>query len=338
VAVATAFTPAGAAVGEWVRDVVRPARDNARSAIGRLPASGRLLVSSPAGAWVVHPDGSARRLGAYREAGWSPHGLYVVATRGRQLVALEPDGKVHWTLSRDRPVRHPVWSPAPGYRIGYLSGSSLRVVAGDGTGDRLTASGVAGARPAWRPGAGHLLAYARPDGGVVLTDVDSGRRLWRTGPGPVPKALAWTPDGSLLVALTPRAVRVFDRAGRPRGQTPIATGLRAEAMAVDPGGRSVAVIRRAVRGRSEVVTVPLSGPGGVRHLFAGQGRFTDLAWSPDGRWLLLAWREADEWIFIRSSRVRHVDAVRDIRRQFDPGGAGAGAFPRLGGWCCGQGG
>jgi hypothetical protein len=207
-------------------------------------------------------------------------------------------------------------------------------VAGDGTGDRLLARPVADARPAWLPGPGHLLAYARRDGRVELTDVDSGRRLWRSRPGPRPTSLEWTLDGKLLVALAPRVVRVLGADGRDWARTPVPAGTRADALAIHPNGRSIALIRRAVRGRSEVVSIPLRGPGATRHLFAGQGRFSGLAWSPDGRWLLLAWRDADEWIFIRSSRVRRVDAVSHIRRQFDPGGSGAGAFPRLHGWCC----
>ena len=331
----TAFTPAGAAVGDWMSDVVNPGRKDARPALGPLPAEGRLLVSSPAGAWVVQPGGGARRLGDYGEASWSPHGLFVVATRGRQLVALEPGGAPRWTLSLDAPATRPAWSPGDGYRIAYLSGGALRVVAGDGTGDRLLDGAAADVSPAWRPrGPHHVVAYARSGGRVALADADDGRRLGRSIPGIRPTALAWTPKGRRLVAMAPGWVWVLDAALRNRGRTAMPTGTVAQAMAVHPGGRSVAVIRRVPGGRSEVVSIPLRGPGGQRTLFAGQGSFSDLAWSPDGRWLLVAWPEADQWLFIRSNRVRRIDAVRDIRRQFDPGGTGAGAFPRLGGWCC----
>jgi WD40-like Beta Propeller Repeat len=319
--------------------VVRPGRKDARPALGPLPAGGRLLVSSPAGAWVVQRGGGARRLGDYGEASWSPHGLFVVATRGRQLVALEPGGAPRWTLSRAAPVRRPSWSPGDGYRIAYLSGGGLRVVVGNGTGDHPLDGADGDVRPAWRPGADrHELAYARPGGRIVLADADTARPLRRSAQVIAPTALEWTPGGRRLVAMAPGHVWVLDAALRNRGRTAMPAGTTARAMAVHPGGRRVAVIRAMPGGRSEVVSIPLRGPGRERTLFAGAGTFTDLAWSPDGRWLLVAWREADQWLFIRSDRVRRIDAAKGIRRHFEPGGDGAGSFPRVSGWCCDPGG
>ena len=337
--VATAFTPAGAAVGDWVRDVIRFGREDARPAIGPLPAAGRVLVTSASGAWVVQRDGASRRLGAFADAGWSPRGLFVVGARGRRLVAMEPDGTVHWTLSAAGPVGRPAWSPGDGFRIAYLSAGGLRVVAGNGTGDHLVDGAAANVRPAWRPGADRYeLAYARPGGRIVLADADTARPLRRSPQAIAPAALEWTPGGRRLVAMAPGYVWVLDAALRNRGRTPMPTGTNARAMAVHPGGRRVALIRAAPGGRSEIVSIPLRGPGGERRLFAGAGTFTDLAWSPNGRWLLVAWREADQWLFIRSDRVRRVDAAKGIRRHFDPGGDGAGSFPRVNGWCCKPGG
>jgi hypothetical protein len=102
------------------------------------------------------------------------------------------------------------------------------------------------------------------------------------------------------------------------------------AAALAPNGRSLAFIQRAA-GRSTLWIVPRLRPDGsaARRVFAGAGRFTELAWSPDGGWLLLAWRDADQWIFIRSSGVRRLEAVSSIARQFR-----APAFPRVEGWCC----
>ena len=71
-----------------------------------------------------------------------------------------------------------------------------------------------------------------------------------------------------------------------------------------------------------------------RVLFAGLGTFTDLAWSPDTRWLLVAWKQANQWLFIRSNRVSKVDAVANITREFAPGGRGAAPFPGVSSWCC----
>src|SRR5205823_14791129 len=95
-----------------------------------LPAGGRILVNSPSGAWVVKRDGSKRLLGGYLDASWSPHGLYLAAARGNDLVALEPNGTVHWKLPRARPIGAPQCT-YEGYRIAYLAGPALRVVNGN---------------------------------------------------------------------------------------------------------------------------------------------------------------------------------------------------------------
>ena len=101
--------------------------------------------------------GSSRRAGSAggsapgRAASWSPHGRFVVVWRGRRLAALDLRGRVRWSLLAPRPVTGALWSPS-GFRVAYRSGQDLRVVAGDGTGDRLLdrrhvpADGVA-ARP-----------------------------------------------------------------------------------------------------------------------------------------------------------------------------------------------
>ena len=63
-----------------------------------------------------------------------------------------------------------------------------------------------------------------------------------------------------------------------------------------------------------------------RRLFRVTGRIGQIAWSPNGRWLLVTWPDADQFLFVRGRRIH---AVSGISRQF-----GGGAFPTLGGWCC----
>src|SRR5205814_5470534 len=108
--------------------------EHAEPALVALPSAGRLLVDSTAGPWIVGADGSKRLLGRYTAASWSPHGLFEVAVRGHELAALDPKGTVRWSLERAGLVHDARWSP-DGYRIAYLAGSTLRVVAGDGSGD-----------------------------------------------------------------------------------------------------------------------------------------------------------------------------------------------------------
>src|SRR3954452_15638611 len=95
-------SPPGRAVFERVREAVGV--EHADQALFSLPAPGRLLVVSEngGGVWLVHDNGFKRRIGSYDDAQWSPHGLYVVATRRNELVALDVDNGVRWTLARRR--------------------------------------------------------------------------------------------------------------------------------------------------------------------------------------------------------------------------------------------
>lgn len=327
VLVAGALSPPGRALIETVRETIGV--EEAAPALFELPTSGRLLVTSARGAWVVRQDGSKRLLGRYREASWSPNGLYVVAARATELVALDPDnGELRWSLPR-RDVRHPRWAGSrTDTRIAYLSGNSLRVVAGDGAGDRLLVASVERIAPAWRPGAGRVLAYAA-GGAVHARSAETGRRLWTRRIGPVSE-LAWSRDGSSLVVRGARRLVVLGADGSLRLDLlrPPAAPVAAAALSQD--GRSLAFVQRA-RGRSTLWVIPRLRPDGsaARRVFSGAGRFSDVEWSPDGRWLLLAWRDADQWVFLRSAGVRRLEAVSEISRQFR-----SRAFPDLGGWCC----
>src|SRR5262249_48394725 len=159
------ISPAGAAVRGWVDDTVGGGREPSQPALTALPAPGPLLVDSAQGAWVVQEDGSKRLLGSYRESTWSPHGLFVAAVGGGEVVALAPRGDVHWAVSRAGELSDPAWSP-DGYRVAYRDGDTVREVAGDGTGDHLAWPRSAAVAPAWRPGGGHLVTLVEPDGGL----------------------------------------------------------------------------------------------------------------------------------------------------------------------------
>jgi hypothetical protein len=312
-------SPPGMAVVDRVREVV--AVERTAPALFSLPAPGRLLVASDAGVWVVDADGRKRLLAGYREASWSPFGRFLVATGANELAALEPDGGVRWTLSRPG-VRHARWGGTEvDTRIAYLSRSELRVVAGDGTGDRAVGHALAVA-PAWRPGAGHVLTYVDRSNRVVTRDLVTGRVLWRVGGRGGVAALEWSGDGRRLNVRRGRRIDVLTRDGRAW------TGLRAPDLAVvgsaiRPGSHAWAAALNE-RGRSEVLVV--GEPGG--RIFAGGGSVTDLAWSPDGRWLLIARPDADQWVLVRSDGGS-IRSVSRIAQQFR-----SRSFPRLEGWCC----
>jgi len=330
------ISPAGATVRHWVGDAVDIGREPSQPALTSLPAPGRLLVDSPVGPWVVQPDGSKRLLGRYRQSTWSPHGLFVAATKGRQLLALDPEGEVRWSLARSAPVSDPSWAP-DGFRIAYLSGAALHVVAGDGTGDRLLEPDVASVTPAWRPGPGHQLSFVDPGGAVRTVAADTGKSVFAVSPGPRPTGLAWSADGSRLLIVSRSGLEVRDGAGGLAWRAKAPPGMAIRAAAFSPSEEEVTIL--AVTGAAAQSTLLSVGPGGARRrLFAGLGRFTDIAYSPDGRWLLAAWQSADQWLFLNVERPRRIVAVSGISAQFDPGATSASAFPSVSGWCCRGGG
>jgi hypothetical protein len=303
-------SPPGQAVFERMREAVGV--EHAEPALFSLPSPGRLLVVSTGhgGVWLVHSNGFKRRIGPYEDAQWSPHGLYLVATTRNALVALDEDGDVRWTLPR-RDVSSPRWEGTrTDTRIAYFAASGLRVVAGDGSGDRLIDAHALDVPAAWDPGRLHTVAYFSR-GSVVLRDTDTGRVLWRRPIGVLPAELAWSADGKLLAVRSGRRIVVLGADGRPRRTISTLTS-RFTGMAFEPGSHRLAVTLR-LPGRSEVRLFDVDHPGRARLLFAGPGVFGGTVWSPDDRWLLVSWPTADQWVFIQGSRVR---AVGNIREQF----------------------
>jgi dipeptidyl aminopeptidase/acylaminoacyl peptidase len=344
VLLALLLSPAGAKVRDWIGDAVTTGEQPAAPALTSIPGGGQLLVESPQGAWIVHPDGSRRLLGTYRDATWSPHGLYVAVASAHQLSAVDPVGTVRWSLSRPQPISSPRWSPS-GFRVAYLAGDSLRVVAGDGTEDRLLVPRVATVAPAWRPGGAHVLAYGDPKGGVHVVNADTGRKLLPPVPhGPDLLELSWSRDGQRLLALYPHVALVIDpprRLMQPLIHLAGPRDGRFVAAAFAPAGHRLAAIvehRRNAEPRSELVVAnvdgTVTGRPAPRQVFSGPGSFPDLAWSPNARRLLLSWREPDQWLFVPTNGRGRVKAVGNIARQFDPGATSSPAFPRVAGWCC----
>ncbi len=312
------LSPPGRAVLDELREAVGV--EKTQPALFSLPSKGRLLVTSDPGAWVVDPDGSKRLLGPYREASWSPFGRFVVASRRNELVALTPDGKVRWSLARPD-VRFPRWSGTrTDTRIAYLSGGELRIVGGDGKGDRRAARRAFGVAPAWRPGPAHTLTYARDDGFVRVVDADRGTVLGRDVGRDVVE-LDWVADRRLLVTRT-RTSLFYDRT-----QDVLRTDGRFTGAALSPRAQQFALVG-ARRGTSVLELVLRTGE--TRQLFSGRGRFDGPLWSPDGRWLVVGWESADQWVFVRvAAGEPRIVAVSNVSAQFR-----SRTFPHVEGWCC----
>jgi hypothetical protein len=330
-----AVTPPGRALVDRVRDTVAEEAPP-EAAFDRVPGGGRLLVVSASGAWVVHEDGSKRLLGDYADASWSPRGLFVVAVRGGQLVTLDAEnGEVRWSLSRDETVADPRWSGGGlDTRIAYRAGSSLHVVAGDGSPDAVVAEDVPPVAPAWQ-GDSHVLAYAGGDGRVHVLDVDRGDELWRTEPVPGVREIVF--DGRRLLVMTKRQIWIFGPHKRslfhrvPRGHSILGLAL------APFGGVALAEYDEAADA-TELVQTTCSTSGACLlipdiRFYRAAGRLDDLTSSPGGRWFVAASPDADQFLFFRRQpRLGKVVSVSDVTREFSPGGGGAEPFPRIAGW------
>ncbi len=140
----------------------------------------------------------------------------------------------------------------------------------------------------------------------------------------------WSPDGRVLLVVT-NGLRhpLYRQGGRPAGRDhDAARHTPCWTRSSRPGTRRVAYSAfDAESGRGIVVL-------GNERLQRVEGRISDLAFSPDGRWLLAGWPEADQLLFLRLPGVGRIVAVDDVRREFDPGSPEIGEFPRISGWCC----
>jgi putative pyrroloquinoline-quinone binding quinoprotein len=329
-----ALTPPGMAVVDRFRDAV--GREPSQPALVELPAPGRLLVLSSEGPWVVQQDGSKRLLGNYEDASWSPNGLFVVATRGRQLVALDPEtGEPRWSLSRTEPVSDPRWSGGGlDTRIAYRAGETLHVVAGDGSPDAAVAEGVAPLAPAWMPDS-HVLAYVDARSRVHVVDVDTQRELWRTSAVNAVRELSFFRD-RLVVTTASRVVVLRRGQDTPFFRTqgghvlldtallPFGGLLYAD---YDPNADSTALFRSDCTVAGACLLMPDT------RMFEGPGRISNLVTSPDLTWIAAGWPAADQFLFFKSAprRLGKVDAVSNVTAEFSPGGR-ASEFPLILGW------
>ena len=327
VVVAAIATPPGHAVFQKVREAVGVYQ--AEPALFSLPSKGRLLVVSAerGGVWLIDDNGVKSRIGSYTDAQWSPHGLYVIATTPNQLVALDVENGVRWTLPRH--ASSPRWEGTrTDTRIAYLTPVGLRVVAGDGTADHLLDRHPQDVPPAWDPLRLHAVAYVA-GGAVVLRDADSGHVVWRAPLIVRPRDLVWSANGRYLAVTSAHEVIVLTQNGRVHRTVTTLGGGFSDA-AFQPKTHRLALSLRTATG-GEVRIVDIDRPGHARTLFAGPGSFGSIAWSPDGRWLLVGWPTADQWLFLHGSRVR---AVANIKEQFPRRDRHGPSLQFDSRWCC----
>ena len=348
---ALVLTPAGAKVVSAVKDATGIGVKNGKPALTSLPAPGSLVVESPLGPWVVNDDGSKRLLGDYRQATWSPHGIYLALARRDELAAITPTGVLHWTIAGSA-ISDPSWSPA-GNRVAYRSGDALWLAAGDASFHQQLVSSIAPVAPAWRPiadptpalvqaGPGvNVLAYVDSDNRIVVLDTDTRQTLWTSAPQPRPFELAWSSDGKELVAVTRRALYAYAPSGRVTITRPHAQrSIRSAAFL--PRSHQLVISLRVRSPHSSpahhakgivVVDRPANRSFPDYRLYVSPTTLGAAIPSPDGTTVLIPQPRVDRWVFARL-HPRRVTTVGNVSRQFDPKATSPVAFPRVEGWCC----
>lgn len=254
-AVAAAVIAAGAALAATDRLDVRIGPPPEERAGGPpAPAPGRVVVP-PGGRGLAVVAGGRLWLGtrsglgvqglAATTAELSPGALFVAVGIGRSLVAMTPDGgRRAWSHPLPGPVVAAAWAPNPiaiAYVVRRGARHELRVIEGDGDGDRLVDPDVAPVRPAWRADT-QALAYAARGGVRIAAYPALSVRATLAAPRGV-AALAYAPTGDRLAvagAGAGGAVGV-SAGGGPVAWTTIAPGSRLDALAWDgPGVLAVA--------------------------------------------------------------------------------------------------
>jgi hypothetical protein len=347
------LSPAGAEVRDWVGDTLTAGAPRPEPTLTRVPGGGSLLVQTGEGPVVVQPDGSRRLLGDYEEASWSPHGLFVAAVEKRTLSALEPDGTPRWSITAARRVAVPRWSPS-GERIAYRSGFDLRVIAGDGTEDRLLVGSIdAGTRPdarispayvppAWSPTGEDALAYVTGAARLRILDSETGAVL---AAAPALRRIAWmdwAAGGRKILEASRGTLRLRPvwRAGHPSRpalgkarRLPLPPGATVNDVALAPQRSIVATSVTYWRKHGTYSEVLIFRPGqGPQTLLSVPGSLGQVEWSPDGKRLLVAWPGANQWLFLPLGRGKG-RAIANISRAIAPSGRPT-SFPGLEGWCC----
>jgi len=347
------LSPAGADVRGWVGDAFTSSTPRPEPTLARVPGGGQLLVQTGEGPVVVQTDGSRRLLGDYEAASWSPHGLFVAAVEKRTLSALEPDGTPRWSITASHRVAVPRWSPS-GERIAYRSGLDLRVIAGDGTEDRLLAGSTAAGTPrdarispayvppAWAPTGENALAYVTGAARLRILDSETGAVLTAAPALPRITWMGWADGGRKILEASRGKVRLRPvwRAGHPSRPAlgkprllPLPPGAVVNDAALAPQRSLVVVSVTYWRKHDTYSEILVFRPGkGPHTLLSVPGSLGQVEWSPDGKRLLVAWPGANQWLFLPLGHGRG-RAIANISRAIAPSGRPT-SFPELEGWCC----
>jgi hypothetical protein len=321
------------AVARWLRDAFGlSAQPHTSRGLGGLPGGGRLLVETATGPWLVAADGSRHNLGTYTGAAWSPHSLYVVVWRGAELAALNLAGVRQWELSAPGEISAARWSP-DGYRIAFLAGGALDVVAGDSSAQHTLSNAAAPVPPAWQPqsGSAHHLTFVTRAGAIKQVDADTGAAIWTAHPSRPTRQLVWSPSGHVLLVLGARGLSEYTSAGRLLTRFAPSGATVESAAFTSP--RAFALVIHPRAGRPDSIELLSTGSTPApKILYTGLERLSALNASPNHQWVIAASPSADQWIFIRVRRPARILASTNITNAFPRPSKTTATFPQLAGW------
>src|SRR4029077_8564896 len=134
------------------------------------------------------------------------------------------------------------------------------------------------------------------NGRVDVLDADSCSLQWRSAPFAHPRALRWSGDGRRLLLVPRDELVASGTRARPLAVRPLRGVTDA---AFRPGSHELALVRGG-----EALGLSTDRPGAPpRRLFRVTGRIGQIAWSPNGRWLLVTWPAADQFLFVHGRRI-----------------------------------
>ncbi|MEM6283462.1 MAG: hypothetical protein AAF787_14815 [Chloroflexota bacterium] len=222
-----------------------------------------------------------------REARWLPNGTGLLLLEARAWAVHQLDGIARDPTSTERigmrAQPSPDWARAVSMETGRLvvfNGRSSRVLLSDSPLHALNVT--------WSPDSRHLAVTAQsPAGGlreVLLLDADTGEWRVLSSEPAFYTSLRWSPEGTRLAFIDPRYdIQLVDIATGDLTRLPYPHIETIDAMTWTPDGTQLTYATRS--GLLYLLDVET---GRSTRIYDGLESDTELAWSPDGRWLAIS--------------------------------------------------